>query len=164
LRITGRHEFDDEVYNHEPVNYVCPLCTVVGGGTTALDSQDDIVERTQTTITLMSSFWYPARPGNVLVLPTAHYENLFDLPSPIAHAVADAVKRVAVAMRTVYDCAGITVRQNNEPAGDQEIWHFHTHVLPRRKPLELLTTVAPVRADQAAARAMVEKLRAELRQ
>lgn len=150
------------MYNHEPADYTCPLCTVVRGGATALDDQDDVVERTGTTVTLVSSFWHPGRPGNVLVLPTAHHENLFDLPAPIAHDVADAVQRVAVAMRAVGDCAGITVRQNNEPAGDQEVWHFHVHVLPRREARELATTAEPARAHERARREMVEELRAGL--
>ena len=41
------------------------------------------------------------------------------------------VRRVAVAIRTGYPCDGVTVRQNNEPAGGQDVWHLHTHVIPR---------------------------------
>ena len=26
---------------------------------------------------------------------------------------------------------GVTVRQNNEPVGSQDVWHLHTHVIPR---------------------------------
>lgn len=151
------------MFNHEPPGYACPLCVVVGGGSTALDSQDDIVERTDATVAIMSSFWHPARPGTVLVLPTTHYENLFDLPSPVGHAVHDAVRRVAIAMRRAYDgCAGITVRQNNEPGGDQEVWHFHVHVLPRGGPSELATSAEPMRVSDGLRRHLVEKLRAEL--
>ena len=40
-------------------------------------------------------------------------------------------RRVAVAIRTGYPCDGVTVRQNNEPAGGQDVWHLHTHVIPR---------------------------------
>ena len=25
----------------------------------------------------------------------------------------------------------MTVRQNNEPAGGQDVWHLHTHMIPR---------------------------------
>jgi histidine triad (HIT) family protein len=99
----------------------------------------------------------------VLVLPNPHHENLFDLPSPIGHAVHDAVRRVGVAMRRAYDCAGITVIQNNEPAGDQEVWHFHVHVLPRREPSELASYAEPMRASEGARRDRVEQLRSELR-
>ena len=32
---------------------------------------------------------------------------------------------------STYDCQGISTRQHNEPAGDQDVWHFHVHVYPR---------------------------------
>lgn len=34
-------------------------------------------------------------------------------------------------MRASYDCDGISIRQHNEPGGDQDVWHMHIHVLPR---------------------------------
>jgi histidine triad (HIT) family protein len=45
--------------------------------------------------------------------------------------VHDLVREVATAMRAAYGCRGITVRQNNEPAGNQTVWHYHVHVFPR---------------------------------
>ncbi len=40
------------------------------------------------------------------------------------------MRRVAVAICTGYACDGVTVRQNNEPAGGQDVWHLHTHMIP----------------------------------
>jgi histidine triad (HIT) family protein len=34
-------------------------------------------------------------------------------------------------MKAEYQCDGIMLRQQNEPAGDQSIWHYHLHVIPR---------------------------------
>lgn len=34
-------------------------------------------------------------------------------------------------MKAEYHCDRITNRQHNEPAGDQHIWHYHLHVIPR---------------------------------
>ena len=34
-------------------------------------------------------------------------------------------------MKEVYKCDGVSTRQHNEPAGDQEVWHYHFHVIPR---------------------------------
>jgi len=41
------------------------------------------------------------------------------------------VKQIAVAMKTLYDCDGITLLQNNEPAGGQHAFHYHLHIFPR---------------------------------
>jgi histidine triad (HIT) family protein len=34
-------------------------------------------------------------------------------------------------MRAAYGCEGTSIRQHNEPAGGQDVWHLHVHVLPR---------------------------------
>lgn len=39
--------------------------------------------------------------------------------------------RTAIAIRQSYRCDGTSTRQHNEPAGNQDVWHFHVHVFPR---------------------------------
>jgi histidine triad (HIT) family protein len=34
-------------------------------------------------------------------------------------------------MKKVYTCDGVSTRQHNEPAGNQDVWHYHLHVTPR---------------------------------
>lgn len=34
-------------------------------------------------------------------------------------------------MKISYSCDGISTRQHNEPAGNQDVWHFHQHIFPR---------------------------------
>jgi histidine triad (HIT) family protein len=38
---------------------------------------------------------------------------------------------VAIAFKEVYAAEGTSTRQHNEPAGYQEVWHYHLHVFPR---------------------------------
>jgi len=38
---------------------------------------------------------------------------------------------MAIAMKRTYKCDGITMRQNNEPAGNQHAFHYHHHIFPR---------------------------------
>ncbi|WP_426247355.1 HIT family protein [Nocardioides sp. LHG3406-4] len=91
----------------------------------------DVVGVTELAFARISPKWWPANPGAALVIPRAHHENVYDLPSAAGHAVWDLVQEVAVAMRTAYSCDGISIRQHNEPAGDQDVWHLHVHVFPR---------------------------------
>lgn len=37
----------------------------------------------------------------------------------------------ALALKAALSCDGISTRQQNEPAGDQDVWHYHVHVFPR---------------------------------
>ncbi|MCY9662658.1 hypothetical protein P5G65_22670 [Paenibacillus chondroitinus] len=40
---------------------------------------------------------------------------------------------LAKAFKSVYKCEGVSTRQHNEPAGNQDTWHYHLHVFPRYK-------------------------------
>lgn len=95
-----------------------------------MNSQGDIVLRTEGAMAFIGPRWWPRNPGHVLVVPIGHYENLYDLPPEAGHAVHDQVREVAVAIRRTYGCDGVSTRQHNEPAGNQDVWHYHVHVFP----------------------------------
>jgi len=119
------------MFNHKPADYRCPFCFLLAGGDTEFDDQRDIVLRTERATALVAAGWRPGNEAHVLVIPNAHHENLYDLPAEYGHAVHDAVREVAIAMRATYGCGGISTRQHNEPAGSQHVWHLHVHVFPR---------------------------------
>ena len=64
-------------------------------------------------------------------MPNQHFENLYDLPSQYAAPIFTAAQQLALALKTVYRCDGVSTRQHNEPAGNQEVWHYHLHVTAR---------------------------------
>ena len=115
----------------EPVDPQCPFCIVATGGETPLNTQHDIVRTNRHAIALISPRWWPNNKGHVLVVSKHHYENLYELPREHGHAVQDLLREVAIAIRRTYDCHGVSTRQHNEPAGGQDVWHFHAHAFPR---------------------------------
>jgi histidine triad (HIT) family protein len=117
--------------SHEPPGYKCPFCKLAAGADTAQNCQRDIVRRTSGAIAFISPRWWPRNYGHVLVVPTSHYENLYHLPAGAGHAVHDLVREIAIAIRRTYGCDGVSTRQHNEPAGNQDVWHYHVHVFPR---------------------------------
>src|SRR2546421_613310 len=69
----------------------------------------------------------------------------------------------ALAMKTAYGCEGPSFRQHNEPAGYQEVWHYHLHVFPRYHGDDLYMRSKERRWVTPAERApYAEKLRAVL--
>lgn len=116
---------------HEPPDYDCPFCRLAAGGRNRLSGPEEIVRRTPGALAFVAPRWWPANRGHVLVVPTGHHENIYELPAAAAHAVADLVREVAVAVRATYGCDGVSTRQHNEPAGNQDVWHLHVHVFPR---------------------------------
>jgi histidine triad (HIT) family protein len=121
------------LHSHQPENYACPFCETVQG----IDREDpwtkhsDIVLQTETVTAFISPRWWPNNPGNVLVVPNDHYENIYSIPDDLLHQVQSIGKRVALAMKEGYRCDGTSFRQHNEPSGNQEVWHYHLHVFPR---------------------------------
>ena len=70
-------------------------------------------------------------PGHVLVATRRHAPTLLELSHEEAAAVMQTAHRVAHALRSVYDPAGLTLLQANGAAGWQTVEHFHLHVVPR---------------------------------
>lgn len=117
--------------SHEPKGYSCPFCRLQQGDFNERNMPSDVIAVTDRAFARIAPKWWPGNPGAVLVIPRTHVENLYSLPQEDSHAVWKLSQEVAVAMRKAYDCEGTSIRQHNEPAGDQDVWHLHVHVFPR---------------------------------
>jgi histidine triad (HIT) family protein len=119
------------VHSHAPPGYECPFCRLLGGVETGRNGLDDVVWRDATTTAFISPRWWPKNHGHVLVIPNEHVENLYSINDDLLGAVHATSKRIAIALKTAYGCEGTSTRQHNEPAGNQDVWHLHVHVVPR---------------------------------
>ncbi|HUZ40160.1 MAG TPA: HIT family protein [Acidimicrobiales bacterium] len=122
-------------WHHEPEGYVCPFCANIATGrgvfpVEILHTYDDVVVK-------MNPRWKPTNPGAALVIPVEHYENIYVLPDELGGPIHRAVRDTALAMKSAFKCGGVSTRQHNEPAGNQDVWHFHIHVFPRFEDDEL---------------------------
>jgi histidine triad (HIT) family protein len=130
------------MYNHAPDNYICPFCLLVQGieNEHVHSVQSDIIYRDNAVTAFMGAHQWPNNHGNVIIVPNEHFENIYDLPVHYAVDIYRVAKMMAIAMKVVYACDGISTRQHNEPAGNQDVWHYHVHVTPRYKDDEFYTT------------------------
>jgi len=121
--------------SHAPEGYICPFCLVAEGieNENVLTKQSDIIYRDEYITAFICAGWWENNKGHVLIIPNRHFENLYELPSEYSAKIHDFEKRVAIAMKQEYKCDGISSRQHNEPAGNQDVWHYHLHVFPRYK-------------------------------
>jgi histidine triad (HIT) family protein len=117
----------DEVKSHQPAGYRCPFCSIVSGG----EDERLIVLRDDTVVAVLALQQQIGNHGALLVFPKCHIENLYAVPDALGSSLFTATRRMAIALKEAFDCDGITIRQNNEPAGDQDVWHYHVHVVPR---------------------------------
>ena len=118
------------MHNHAPENYECPFCGIVRG-VDGLTNSDHIVLANEDVTAFVAANWWPNNPGHVLVVPNDHYENIYDLPDELGTPIHAAARRIAIALKTAFECEGVSTRQHNEPVGNQDVWHYHLHVIPR---------------------------------
>ena len=128
------------MYNHAPENYDCPFCRLARGLATDRSSQDDVICRDDTVTAFVASAWWPNNHGHVLIVPNEHYENVYDLPPELGTPIQRMTQRLALAFKMTYGCDGVSTRQHNEPAGNQDVWHYHLHVFPRYRNDNLYAT------------------------
>jgi len=121
------------MYHHAPKNYICPFCLLVQSieNEHVLTSQDEVIYRDSHITAFISAGCWKNNKGHVVIIPNAHYENIYELPDDISAKIYAFARRVALALKAVYQCDGVSTRQHNEPSGNQDVWHYHLHVFPR---------------------------------
>jgi len=73
----------------------------------------------------------PLNLGHVLVIPKAHYIDIFDIPAKELRNVHKVAKMVSDPIKKATRADGISIIQQNGKAAGQDIFHLHVHVVPR---------------------------------
>ena len=73
----------------------------------------------------------PATKGHCLILPKAHYADIYDIPDEVLEKAAVLARKMSVRLTKALACDGLNVIQNNKPAAGQTVFHFHIHLIPR---------------------------------
>ena len=102
----------------------CIFCRIVAGEIPAARVYEDAL-----TVAFMDIG--QVNPGHVLVATKRHAATLLDITPEEAAAVMQAAQRVASAVQATFDPPGLTLLQANGREGDQTVFHFHLHVVPR---------------------------------
>lgn len=102
----------------------CIFCKLVAGDIPAARVYED-------DLTLAFMDLGQVNPGHVLVATKRHAATLFDITPEEAAAVMQTAQKVAQAVQAVFDPPGLTLLQANGKEGDQTVFHFHMHVVPR---------------------------------
>ena len=98
-------------------------------------------------------------PYKVIVCPRAHVETLYQLTDGQAALIFQTTVRIARAIRDASGCEGLNLVQSNGRAGQQDVFHFHLHLVPRFKG----DSVRLEWPDTPADRATLDRLAGELR-
>lgn len=121
------------MFNNAPLDYKCPICLAINGieNENTWIKQKDIFYRDDLVMGFISSMSIGGNEGHPLIVPNEHYENIYDLPKEVGHQIFNVGKKIAIALKKLRNCDGVTLVQNNELAGDQHAFHYHLHIVPR---------------------------------
>ena len=89
-----------------------------------------------TTVAFMDIM--PQTPGHVLVIPRVAATNVLTLSADDARAVMTTTHLLAPAVQKAMKAPGLMLAQLNGTAAGQTVPHFHMHIIPRHKGLEML--------------------------
>lgn len=103
----------------------------------------------------------PRSPGHLLVIPKAPARNLLDIEPEVLATLIRQTQRIAKAAVAALGADGLTLQQFSEPAGGQEVFHIHFHVLPRWDDVRITPHPAP-KGDMAELADQAAKIRAAL--
>ncbi len=103
----------------------CIFCKIVAGEIPSFKLYEDAA-----TFAFMDI--NPVNDGHALIIPKAHYEDVFAVSGEVLAATAATVKKVAAAVQAALEPAGMNLLQCNGEAANQSVMHFHMHVIPRR--------------------------------
>ena len=104
----------------------CIFCKIAGGEIPAATIYED--EEFRVILDLG-----PASKGHALIIPKAHYANLYEMPDELAGKAMILAKKIITKMTEVLQCDGYNIVQNNGEAAGQTVFHFHLHMIPRYK-------------------------------
>lgn len=113
-----------------PIGYDCPFCRIAAT-LPKPDAESAVVLVTTRVFAFIPLHHYGDIRGNCLIAPRLHYENVLDIPESLGNDFFRATRLLAGAMQKAFNCEGISTRQHNGPAGNQDVWHYHLHVFPR---------------------------------
>ncbi len=104
----------------------CVFCQIVAGQEPSFKVAED-----ELTLTFMDLF--PVSHGHTLIITKEHFENLFEASEASLSRVVANSHRLAHAIRRALEPDGIGVYQLNGAAAGQTVFHYHMHLIPRRK-------------------------------
>lgn len=104
----------------------CVFCGIVEGKIPA-----SVVHEDADTIAFMDIG--SVNPGHVLVAAKRHAANIYELDEATGAAVGRTLVRVARAIGEAFAPEGLSQYQANGKLAGQTVFHYHVHLVPRRR-------------------------------
>ncbi|MGI9078090.1 MAG: HIT family protein [Gemmatimonadaceae bacterium] len=75
----------------------------------------------------------PVNPGHTLVVARAHHESLEELPRALGEHLFGVALMLGPVIHKASQAEGMNLIVSSGAAAGQDVFHFHIHLIPRRK-------------------------------
>ncbi len=75
----------------------------------------------------------PASKGHVLIIPKKHAQDIFEIEEKYLERIISVAQKVANKMKNSLNVDGVNLYHASGVQAEQSIFHFHLHVIPRKK-------------------------------
>ena len=102
----------------------CIFCEIVKGIIPSLKVYED-----NTTIAFLDI--NPASLGHTLIILKKHYEDIYTIPNNDLVNIINVAKIISERYRSIFNIKAINLISSNGKEAQQDIFHFHFHLIPR---------------------------------
>lgn len=102
----------------------CVFCSIVSGQIKAWK-----VLETETTLAFFDA--HPVGPYHTLIIPKAHYSDIFSVPSAVLTETLETVRQVSLLYKEKLGLENLHIFNNSGRLAQQSVFHIHFHILPR---------------------------------
>ncbi len=99
----------------------CVFCKIVKG-----EIKAKIIEESENFIAIPDA--NPKIEGHTLIISKKHFRNIVEMPSLLGGELVDMIKKISLSYKKDFN----VVANTGENAG-QVVFHFHVHILPRKR-------------------------------
>jgi len=88
--------------------------------------------------------------GHTLVVPKKHYADLYDIPADILCELVKVAQKLTLEYKQKINATGTNLMHASGKDGQQSVFHFHFHLLPRFKDdgLDTWPNLAKIEVDR----------------
>lgn len=108
------------------MNEECVFCKIVNGEVPCYKVWED-----ENVLAFLDI--HPSSKGHTLIIPKNHFENIFNIPKNEMEAVGRSSKIVSDLLKEKLNCGGINLVNSNGVDAQQDVMHYHMHIIPRYK-------------------------------
>lgn len=76
---------------------------------------------------------HPMSKGHTLVIPKKHIADIFEIDEATLGKISNVAKTIAQKMKDNLGVDGVNLYHASGVHAEQSVFHFHLHVIPRRK-------------------------------